>query len=175
VQNLSARSSPGTHGRTRQQRVIARAGTTHERSDQRRPGTLLAVLVAIGLLAAGCGGGDSPSHGAAASTPFVVARVAYAGVQHLRYRYGPIAIHPGQNPIEFRPPTQKPKVAGSITRFRLDLAYVDGTKPRWTSCTCTTACGSCAAKRRSRRGRRRRSRSFRAASATAMTPAIRGS
>lgn len=95
---------------------------------RRRPRMLLAVLVAIGLPAAGCGG-DPPSHGAAAGKPVVVAHVAYAGVQHLRYRYGPIAIHPGQNPIEFRPTTQKPKVAGYITRFRPDLTYVDGTKP----------------------------------------------
>jgi hypothetical protein len=95
---------------------------------RRRPRTLLAVLVAIGLPAAGCGG-DPPSHGAAAGEPLVVAHVAYAGERHLRYRYGPIAIHPGQNPIEFRPTTQKPKVAGYITRFRPDLTYVDGTKP----------------------------------------------
>jgi hypothetical protein len=66
---------------------------------QRGQRALLAVLVAIGLLAAGCG--DPPSHGVAASKPFVVAHVPYAGVQHPRYRYGPIAIHRGRTRSSF--------------------------------------------------------------------------
>jgi hypothetical protein len=58
-----------------------------------------------------------------------VAHVDYPGVQHLHYRYGPLAITPGQNTIVFRPTTQKPSVPGFITRFQPDLRYTDGTVP----------------------------------------------
>jgi hypothetical protein len=58
-----------------------------------------------------------------------VASVDYPGIQHQHYRYGPIQIRPGQNPIEFKPTTQKPKVPGYITRFKPDLIYTNGRKP----------------------------------------------
>src|SRR3954462_11738014 len=59
-----------------------------------------------------------------------VAHVAYDGVQHLHYRYGPIQITPGQNTIEFKPNLQlKPKVPGYITRFQPNLTYTDGRIP----------------------------------------------
>src|SRR3954454_10069455 len=113
----------------------------------RRPRLLVAAtLVALGVLGAGCGGDDkdSPKSGATpeprpaapvASAPAIdappgaVARVDYPGVQHQSYRYGPILIRPGQNPIVFRPTTQKPREAGFITRFHPDLIYTDGKKP----------------------------------------------
>jgi plastocyanin len=111
-------------------RVIMR----HVPHRSRRLGT--AILLAA-LLGAGCGGqspgaaraGDHHPPAAPASTGDV-APVAYAGVQHQRYRYGPITIRPGQNPIVFEPNTQKPAVPGYITRFKPDLTYVDGSKPR---------------------------------------------
>jgi hypothetical protein len=56
--------------------------------------------------------------------------VSYPGIQHQHYRYGPIQIHPGQNPIVYKPTTEKPRVPGYITRFHPDLIYTNGQKPR---------------------------------------------
>src|SRR3954447_13527995 len=78
------------------------------------------ALAAVALLA--------PS--AAQAADGVVASVDYPGVQHLHYRYGPIAITPGQNTIVYKPTTQKPRVDGYITRFHPGLEYTDGKKPR---------------------------------------------
>jgi hypothetical protein len=109
---------------------------------------LLALLGVVGLLSAGCGGNDSKNDSAApararetapATAPATgagapaakgdIAAVDYPGVQHQHYRFGPIHIRPGQNPIVFRPTTQKPREAGVITRFQPDLIYTDGRKP----------------------------------------------
>ncbi len=60
----------------------------------------------------------------------VVAPVAYAGVEHQHYRFGPITLRPGQNPIVFEPNSEKPSVPGYITRFQPDLVYTNGKKPR---------------------------------------------
>jgi hypothetical protein len=95
------------------------------------------LAAAMAIAVAACGGGDKPGRPAAASAPpqaaapvaDVVAPVDYPGVRHQHYRYGPIEIRPGQNPIVFKPTTQKPKVAGYITRFQPDLIYTNGTKP----------------------------------------------
>src|SRR3954469_20899988 len=67
---------------------------------------------------------------AAHAADSVVAPVDYAGVQHLHYRYGPIHITPGQNTILYKPTALKPKVPGYITRFKPDLEYANGSKPR---------------------------------------------
>src|SRR5436190_4859552 len=67
---------------------------------------------------------------AAHAADSVVAPVDYAGVQHLHYRYGPIHITPGQNTILYKPTALKPKVPGYITRFKPDLKYANGSKPR---------------------------------------------
>src|SRR5881396_1487531 len=92
-----------------------------------RPG----VMVGRGLLVTAlCAVFASLAPAAHAATDPVVASVAYAGVQHLSYRYGPIAITPGQNTIVYKPTTQKPRVAGYITRFHPDLEYTNGKKPR---------------------------------------------
>jgi plastocyanin len=108
---------------------------------------LCVLVVAVAMGVAACGGKDTdkpakaapaPTAGAipapaarADTTPIadVVAPVPYPGLQHQHYRYGPIEIQPGQNPIVFKPTTQKPKVAGYITRFHPDLTYTNGTKP----------------------------------------------
>jgi plastocyanin len=91
------------------------------------------VSVAAGvLLAAGCGGKDTAPRAPAAAaraTDGAIAAVAYPGVQHQHYRYGPIQITPGQNTIVYRPTTNKPRVAGYITRFHPDLVYTNGRKP----------------------------------------------
>jgi hypothetical protein len=59
-----------------------------------------------------------------------VPSVAYPGLQHLHYRYGPIAITPGQNTIVFKPTNLKPSVPGYITRFKPNLTYTNGKVPR---------------------------------------------
>jgi plastocyanin len=53
---------------------------------------------------------------------------SYLGVRHLHFEYGPIAITPGQNTIEFRPNDLKPQVPGFITRFRPNLIYTNTRK-----------------------------------------------
>jgi hypothetical protein len=52
-----------------------------------------------------------------------------SGVQHLRYRFGPVAIRPGQNAIEFSVTELKPRIDGSIVGFRPDLRRADGSVP----------------------------------------------
>ncbi len=52
-------------------------------------------------------------------------------MQHLHYRYGPIAIEPGQNSIEAGFDLPKPAVPGFITRFAPNLVYAgSGAVPR---------------------------------------------
>ena len=59
----------------------------------------------------------------------VVASVDYPGLQHLHYKFGPLAITPGQNTIEFKPNNLKPQVPGYITRFTPNLTYTNGKVP----------------------------------------------
>jgi hypothetical protein len=73
---------------------------------------LLAGLVALAALALPSG-----------------ALAAGSGVKHLHYRFGPIAIKPGQNSIEYRITTLKPKVDGYITAFKPNLKRADGSVP----------------------------------------------
>jgi hypothetical protein len=107
---------------------------------QPRPAALAAAFAVLALLGGGCGEQDPTPAKAAAGDGKVarvgkvaqigkVARVDYAGVEHQQYRYGPILIRPGQNPIVFRPATQKPSVPGYITRFEPSLIYTNGKKP----------------------------------------------
>ena len=49
----------------------------------------------------------------------------YPGIQHLHFKYGPIAISPGQNTIEAQINKVKPNVPGYITRFKPNLVYAD--------------------------------------------------
>jgi plastocyanin len=77
----------------------------------RRLGLLLAVAAA-GLVALPTG-----------------AHAAGTGIQHLHYSFGPIAIKPGQNGIEFKITTLKPKVDGYIVGFKPNLKRADGSVP----------------------------------------------
>jgi hypothetical protein len=52
-----------------------------------------------------------------------VPAAVYPGMQHLHYEFGPVAIHPGQNTIDFALNDLKPKVPGYITRFKPGLIY----------------------------------------------------
>ena len=58
-----------------------------------------------------------------------ISHVNYAGMQKIRYRYGPVTITPGQNVIRMNATDLKPKVAGFITRFKPDLVRVKDLKP----------------------------------------------
>src|SRR4051794_7536841 len=85
-----------------------------------------AVFVAA-VLALGATSADAALPGAHISAaPQDLAQAAdYPGIQHLHFKYGPIAITPGQNTIEFKPNSLKPSVPGYITRFKPDLTYAD--------------------------------------------------
>ena len=61
--------------------------------------------------------------------PGAVPHVEYPGMQKLHYEFGPIAIKPGQNTIDFAPNRLKPPVPGYITRFEPNLVRRDGTVP----------------------------------------------
>jgi plastocyanin len=52
------------------------------------------------------------------------------GVRHLKFRWGPIRIKPGQNTISLAANELKPSGPGWITSFKPDLTYVDGEVPR---------------------------------------------
>jgi plastocyanin len=78
---------------------------------------LLAALTCVALV---------PATASAQTLP----RVEYEGMQKLSFKYGPIAITPGQNTINFEPNRLKPQVPGYITRFEPNLTRVDGSIPR---------------------------------------------
>ena len=53
------------------------------------------------------------------------------GAKRITYKYGPVAIHPGQNTIQFAPTNGFPRVPGYITRFKPGLIRAgDGSTPR---------------------------------------------
>jgi plastocyanin len=52
------------------------------------------------------------------------------GAMHLRFRFGPVRINPGQNTIAFTPNALRPPKAGWITSFKPNLTYVSGKVPR---------------------------------------------
>ncbi|MEA2406392.1 MAG: hypothetical protein QOE69_511 [Thermoleophilaceae bacterium] len=52
------------------------------------------------------------------------------GVQHLKYRVGPVEITPGQNRIDYKVLDAKPDVDGYITGIRANLVRADGSVPR---------------------------------------------
>jgi hypothetical protein len=52
------------------------------------------------------------------------------GVRHLKFRWGPVRIAPGQNTISVEDDRLLPPGPGWITSFKPNLTYVDGTVPR---------------------------------------------
>jgi plastocyanin len=60
-----------------------------------------------------------------------LSRVDYQGVQHIRYRMGPISIKGGDDDITLRniPDNLRPSVPGYITRFQPSLTLTDGSLP----------------------------------------------
>jgi plastocyanin len=96
-------------------RVLVRAGAV-----------ALACLAALPAAASALPGARISSKPSA-----MIQRVDYPGVQRLHFKYGPIAITPGQNHIEFHPNNLKPSVPGFITRFKPNLVYSsNGKVPR---------------------------------------------
>jgi len=88
----------------------------------------LALLAALLVLAAGAT--------SASAQGFVdnkindaIPAVDYEGVQHLKYRFGPVKIIPGANSIEIDATNLKPNVPGYITRFTPNLERKDGSVP----------------------------------------------
>jgi plastocyanin len=81
------------------------------------------LLVCLGALAIPASAAALPGAQISAKKSKLVKRVEYPGIQHLHFDYGPIAIAPGQNDIEFHPNRLKPSVPGYITRFRPGLVY----------------------------------------------------
>jgi hypothetical protein len=65
----------------------------------------------------------------AALLALALAAPAQAGVQHLSYRYGPVAVAPGQNTIAFDPNRLKPPVDGYILSLKPNLVRPDGSVP----------------------------------------------
>ena len=56
---------------------------------------------------------------------------AKPSVQHLKFKYGPVTIHPGQNTISLAGDSvPRPKVPGWIVGFRPNLERLNGTIPR---------------------------------------------
>jgi plastocyanin len=84
------------------------------------PRALVLAGVALTVLAPAASAKDRPSD---------IPHVNYAGMQKLTFKYGPIAIRPGQNDIKVDPSIQLPKVPGYITRFKPDLIREDGSVP----------------------------------------------
>jgi hypothetical protein len=110
------------------------------------------VAMAIVLLAAACGSGSSDTAaddrdaGNDATTTAaaedltapeddphlspLVADPVVDGAERMTFRYGPIAIEPGQNNIAFTPPgVDAPEEAGYITRIVMDVQREDGSVP----------------------------------------------
>lgn len=52
------------------------------------------------------------------------------GVRHLKFRWGPVRIAPGQNTISLDDDNLLPPGPGWITSFKPNLTYVDGKVPR---------------------------------------------
>ncbi len=82
--------------------------------------TLITLLALAGTLAA------LPAAASATTTKEDIPSIDYPGIQHLKFKYGPIDIKPGQNDIRLNGTQLKPKVPGYITRFKPSLVNEDG-------------------------------------------------
>jgi plastocyanin len=101
----------------------------HAAAEDTLSGTLFRSPLAWMLAAALCALAAPPALAAPVAMPGAVPHVKYDGTQTLYYEFGPIAITPGQNTIEFAPTDLKPRVPGYITRFEPNLIRKDGSVP----------------------------------------------
>jgi hypothetical protein len=89
----------------------------------------LALLAALAFSAVAAAPASAQGISNDEKMPQAIPSVDYDGVQHLRYRFGPVKIIPGANSIEFDATNLKPPVPGYITRFTPNLERADGTVP----------------------------------------------
>jgi plastocyanin len=93
-----------------------------------RIGRCLTLALAVALAACAPAAALPGAH---ISATQVIPDVDYPGIQHLHYRYGPLAIVPGQNTIDVGLGAMKPTQPGYITRFAPNLVYAaTGKVPR---------------------------------------------
>src|SRR5205807_2261113 len=96
------------------------------------PRRLVLAVLAVAVLALAVSSAHAALPGAhiSAAPQDIQKPATYPGIEHLHFKYGPIAIAPGQNTIELRLNENKPQVPGYITRFAPNLVYAaDGTVP----------------------------------------------
>ena len=82
------------------------------------------VLV-LALLVAPAGASALPGAHISDAPQNIAKAATYPGLQHLHFKFGPIAIAPGQNNIDAQVTQIKPQVPGYITRFKPNLIYAD--------------------------------------------------
>jgi hypothetical protein len=90
--------------------------------------SVLGFLALVVVLAAFSGTAAAALPGADISATKYAPSADYPGLQKLHYEFGPIAITPGQNTIDFEPNQLKPDVPGYITSFEPNLVYTKGGK-----------------------------------------------
>jgi plastocyanin len=90
------------------------------------PAVLSVCLLAVAVPAASAEA--LPGAHISAAPDKIIQPADYPGVQHLHFKYGPIAIAPGQNTIEAKGNEIKPDVPGYITKFEPNLVYADDGK-----------------------------------------------
>jgi plastocyanin len=95
-----------------------------------RPSALLLIaLVALLAFAPAAGAKARPTTVRTAQGTITTTRLAN-GVRHMKFRWGPVRIAPGQNTISIADDNLRPPGPGWITSFTPNLTYVDGTVPR---------------------------------------------
>lgn len=101
-----------------------------------RPARVLVGVAALAVIVGACGAigngsdGDAPEADTKEQPPPVYEQDVPPGGERLEFEYGPIAIQPGQNPIEFSGlDVPKPDFDGYITRIAADIRREDGTVP----------------------------------------------
>src|SRR3954469_4677744 len=97
--------------------------TLRKRRSRRMPLLRVTALVFALLAATASSAVAKPLPGVKVSATQYVPSATYPGLQHLHYKYGPVAIVPGQNTIDFGINKLKPDVPGYITRFSPNLVY----------------------------------------------------
>ncbi len=89
-----------------------------------------AALAAVLLVLAAPAQGKPRSTTVRTSQGTITTTPRPGGAMHLKFRFGPVRIHPGQNTIAIAPNDLRPPKEGWITSFRPDLTYANGTVPR---------------------------------------------
>ena len=95
-----------------------------------RPSALLLIaLVALLALAPTAGAKARPTTMRTSQRTITTTRLADS-VRHMKFRWGPVRIGPGQNTISIADDNLLPPGPGWITSFKPNLTYLDGKVPR---------------------------------------------